>query len=56
MTRYSVIPWWLFLFVVLFSTLIGLLFGFGPANKAVKIPALDAIKTTSDRLCHLLHR
>ena len=43
-TRYSVIPWWLFLFVVLFSTLIGLLFGFGPANKAVKIPALDAIK------------
>ena len=29
---------------VLFSTLIGLLFGFGPANKAVKIPALDAIK------------
>ena len=43
-TRYSVIPWWLFLFAVLFSTLIGLLFGFGPANKAVKIPALDAIK------------
>ena len=41
---YSVIPWWLFLFAVLFSTLIGLLFGFGPANKAVKIPALDAIK------------
>lgn len=37
-TRYSVIPWWLFLFAVLFSTLIGLLFGFGPANKAVKIP------------------
>lgn len=35
-TRYSVIPWWLFLFAVLFSTLIGLLFGFGPANKAVK--------------------
>ena len=44
MTRYSVIPWWLFLFAVLFSTLIGLLFGFGPANKAVRIPALDAIK------------
>lgn len=44
-TRYSVIPWWLFLFAVLFfSTPIGLLFGFGPANKAVKIPALDAIK------------
>ncbi|NMM98746.1 ABC transporter permease [Bifidobacterium olomucense] len=43
-TRFSVIPWWLFLFAILFSTLIGLLFGFGPANKAVKIPALDAIK------------
>ena len=45
-TRYSVIPWWLFVFAVLFSTLIGLLFGFGPANRAVKIPALDAIKNS----------
>ncbi|MBT1174607.1 ABC transporter permease [Bifidobacterium sp. LC6] len=45
-TRYSVIPWWLYLFAVLFATLIGLLFGFGPANKAVKIPALDAIKNS----------
>lgn len=45
-TRYSVIPWWLFGFAILFSTLIGLLFGFGPANKAVKIPALDAIKNS----------
>ncbi|PWG66331.1 ABC transporter permease [Bifidobacterium callitrichidarum] len=45
-TRFSVIPWWLFLFAILFSTLIGLLFGFGPANKAVKIPALDAIKNS----------
>lgn len=45
-TRYSVIPWWLFLFAVLFSTLIGVLFGFGPANKAVRIPALDAIKNS----------
>lgn len=45
-TRYSVIPWWLYLFAILFATLIGLLFGFGPANKAVKIPALDAIKNS----------
>ncbi|MBT1172335.1 ABC transporter permease [Bifidobacterium sp. MA2] len=43
-TRYSVIPWWLYLFAVLFATCIGLLFGFGPANKAVRIPALDAIR------------
>ncbi len=56
-TRYSVIPWWLFLFVVLFSTLIGLLFGFGPANKAVKNPALDAIKNNECiASVHLLHR
>ncbi|MBT1163778.1 ABC transporter permease [Bifidobacterium felsineum] len=45
-TRYSVIPWWLYAFAILFATLIGLLFGFGPANKAVKIPALDAIKNS----------
>lgn len=43
-TRYSVIPWWLYLFAILFATCVGLLFGFGPANKAVKIPALDAIR------------
>jgi len=36
----------IFLFAVLFSTLIGVLFGFGPANKAVRIPALDAIKNS----------
>jgi len=39
-----VIPWWLFVVAVLFSILVGILAGFGPANKAVKIPALDAIK------------
>lgn len=42
--RLSVIPWWLFVFAILFSTLIGLVSGFQPANKAVRIPALDAIK------------
>ncbi|MBT1162844.1 MULTISPECIES: ABC transporter permease [Bifidobacterium] len=44
-TRISVIPWWLFVFAILFSTLIGLVSGFQPANKAVRIPALDAIKS-----------
>lgn len=43
-TRISVIPWWLFVFAILFSTMIGLVSGFQPANKAVRIPALDAIK------------
>lgn len=43
-TRISVIPWWLFLAAVLFSMMVGVLAGFGPANKAVRIPALDAIK------------
>lgn len=43
-SRISVIPWWLFVAAVLFSILVGILAGFGPANKAVKIPALDAIK------------
>ncbi|OZG68170.1 ABC transporter permease [Bifidobacterium eulemuris] len=45
-TRVSVIPWWLFLAAVLFSMLVGVIAGFGPANKAVRIPALDAIKNS----------
>lgn len=43
-TRMSIIPWWLFICAVLFSVVIGLIFGFAPANKAVRVPALDAIK------------
>ncbi|KAA8828719.1 ABC transporter permease [Bifidobacterium tissieri] len=43
-TRLSVIPPWLFIFAILFSMAIGLISGFGPSNKAVSIPALDAIK------------
>lgn len=43
-SRISVIPWWLFVAAIVFSTLVGILAGFGPANKAVRIPALDAIK------------
>lgn len=44
MSRTSVIPWWLPIAAIFFSIAVGVLAGFGPANKAVKIPALDAIK------------
>ena len=44
-SRVSVIPAWLLLFAVLFSILIGLGSGYYPANKAVRIPALEAIKS-----------
>ena len=40
----SVIPLWLAGAAVLFATIIGLLSGFSPANRAVKISALEAIK------------
>ena len=40
----SVIPLWLAAAAVLFATIIGLLSGFSPANRAVKISALEAIK------------
>jgi len=43
-SRTSVIPLWLALFAVFFSILIGLGSGYYPANKAVKIAALEAIK------------
>ena len=43
-SRVSVIPWWLYLFAIAFSTAIGVISGFQPANKAVRIPALDAIR------------
>lgn len=42
--RLSVIPWWLTLFAIVFSVLIGVGSGYYPANQAVKIPALEAIK------------
>lgn len=44
-SRVSVIPPWLLLFAVAFSVLIGLGSGYYPANKAVAIPALEAIKS-----------
>ena len=40
----SIIPIWLVLVALVFSTLIGLVSGFYPANRAVKISALEAIK------------
>lgn len=43
-SRISVVPAWLLLFAVVFSVVIGLCSGYYPANKAVRIPALDAIK------------
>ena len=40
----SIIPIWLVLLALGFSTLIGLISGYYPANRAVKISALEAIK------------
>ncbi len=44
-TRLSVIPIWLYAFAILFSIFVGVASGYYPANKAVKIPALEAIKS-----------
>lgn len=43
-TPLSYIPLWLAFFSLIFSCAIGIAAGFYPANKAVKIPALEAIK------------
>ncbi|MCM1334465.1 MAG: ABC transporter permease [Bacteroides sp.] len=40
----SIIPIWLVLLALAFSSLIGLISGFYPANRAVKISALEAIR------------
>ncbi len=40
----SIIPFWLVLGAIAFATMIGLISGFYPANRAVKISALTAIK------------
>lgn len=42
--RVSIIPLWLVLLALIFSTVIGLISGYYPANRAVKISALEAIK------------
>lgn len=43
-SRISVIPPWLGAFAIMFSVFIGLGSGYYPANKAVGIPAIEAIK------------
>lgn len=45
-TRTSVIPLWLVAFAIVFSVFVGLASGFYPANKAVKISALEAIRSS----------
>ncbi len=40
----SVIPWWLALFAILFSMLIGLLAGVYPANRAVRLSPIEAMR------------
>ena len=40
----SIIPPWLMAAAIVFATIIGLVSGFYPANRAVKISALEAIK------------
>jgi ABC-type antimicrobial peptide transport system permease subunit len=41
----SVIPPWLVLFALIFSTGIGLVAGYLPARRATRLSALEAIKT-----------
>lgn len=43
-SRISVIPLSLMAFAIVFSVFVGIVSGYYPANKAVKIPALEAIK------------
>ena len=43
-SKLSVIPLWLVGIALAFSVLVGVVFGFLPANRAVKISALEAIK------------
>lgn len=43
-SKLSVIPLWLVGIALAFSVLVGVIFGFLPANRAVKISALEAIK------------
>lgn len=40
----SIVPWWLVIVALAFATVVGLLSGIAPANRAVKISALEAIR------------
>ena len=42
--KISIVPLWLVAVALVFATMIGLISGFYPANRAVKISALEAIK------------
>ncbi|MDQ0195440.1 ABC transporter permease [Paenibacillus wynnii] len=44
-TNISVIPFWLMLSSIAFATLVGLVSGFYPARRAMRLSALEAIKT-----------
>lgn len=43
--KLSIIPLWLVITALIFSTLVGLISGFYPARRAMKLSALEAIKT-----------
>jgi len=43
-TKLAVIPWWLVLAAVLFSTVLGILAGYFPARWAVKLKPIDAVR------------
>ncbi len=43
-SRMSIIPVWLVAIALVFSMMVGVVFGFLPANRAVRISALEAIK------------
>lgn len=43
--KISIIPPWLLLAVVIFSTFVGLISGYSPARRAMKLSALSAIRT-----------
>jgi ABC-type antimicrobial peptide transport system permease subunit len=44
-SKISIIPIWLALFVLVFATLVGLISGFYPARRAMKLSAIEAIRT-----------
>jgi ABC-type antimicrobial peptide transport system permease subunit len=41
----SVIPWWLAVTAVIFSTVMGMVAGYFPARRAMKLSPLAAIRT-----------